>query len=435
MHCRIELVLSKTSSLVIAFALVSSISGKCVVAERVYDFNIVGAYSVARFTTSKEEITFDDGADAYFRSKYRDGGEPGLKIQELLNEQQAVVSEYRSDPSNDGYTFFSTKDFPIDEANRLVLEDINSRIEKKNDRQRFKQLLTAFLISRYDSLAALRLNDVSLTRKQYDTLREKTKQLSRRSDIKSPHRYRLSLELLKPFLGDIDLEDAAGEEFTEVVFDEGKGLSYADPVLVIFQDVPLKMIGSPLVQKELEVSPRQVSRISALLNSYDGKISVKIARMRMISGGPGFEANMNRWRKKIDTDIQAILNDKQKRRFDQLLFQHHVLFLELPWVRKAAGKEFKYDEGMKIAVDDLRTMKAQVNYLDQIDRMQASLDMLREVIGDAKVEKIVGQLVLWRSSHDDLEKRSDLYNSMLRRLRGATDTESGPKNNPRRRSQ
>jgi len=237
--------------------------------------------------------------------------------------------------------------------------------------------------------------------------------------------------MLSPKMSEEELAEVAGEEYAGLLGAQEVDIVVDPPATAI-----TRLLAMPGVQVELGLTREQAASCSLLGKELSEHIRVVMrqANTRSDAGTKEDRERAKESQKTIQSSVAERLNPSQHRRLRQILFQYYVRCQDIDAALSVAGieqtKTNKVDETL------WNDVEAEAFYIGQLAQLKRGMEVFRPVVGDRRLERLCGKLVLSHSVQSlaptkELKEREEKIRERV--ARGLIGLEPKKKPNPRRR--
>jgi len=328
----------------------------------------------------------------------------------------------------------------VDSLNEIILTDIESVVGKLKFK-RWKQLFTQKYLAEIELDTIVELHELTLTKEQW----KKTVEDVTKTRI-SEHNSLFSFEAMQKFLvrnnhlTQEEFDNAAGDMFTRTIskLGGGRGPHFRPMSHMLYQDIPIRLVTSPVIQAELTMTVEQVQEATKLRKRLLEDMSTKKAEsmLRLADSGgkqqARVEAEFSKWRERTKSELKELLSEEQFERLWQLYFQYNCRRMRLNWCCFIAGREFDVENRLGIELNELQTA---ARYQWQANQLLAGYKILQDLVGVQAARSMCGELKIspWMWSFDEPEKDLKLRRQIEREMFAGVN--QGAPTNPRRNPQ
>ena len=184
-----------------------------------------------------------------------------------------------------------------------------------------------------------------------------------------------------------------------------------NPLVGIEHDVfAAKLLKLPSVIAELEVSPREATKLSAI--ATDAKLRSSLAKPEDAASLASYKKEKVSLADQIDVASSKVLSEKERLRFNQLLFQRYLCTFQFKAAMKVAQQDFT-ESG--IVPRSKATLYAEAAFENKVRQLNKAVAITANTLGQSRVRQSLGKLVLAESPLYKGEGNKDEYAELYRR--------------------
>ena len=287
----------------------------------------------------------------------------------------------------------------VQDLNADILGRISRVVSNETRMNRIRELLTQHYITEMDVDSLIGMHDLNVKFADYvkACVYSNENQIERNSRRFAYHAFLRVLEADGHLTAE-EIQAAAGPEFEQVIsrFGRGEGEIFLTQSLIVYQDIPLRIVTGGRIAAELNLTVRQLEEINQVRKTFLTKFGTASAEQLLRKHGSenneaAFIQSMVEWRSRLDDELEKLLSPEQLNRLRQLWWQYNARRSRLNWCRYLAGKEFDWERRLGLKHNEIQL---EAGYHWQMHQYRAGRRLLVDLVGEQRTRKLTGRFEL-----------------------------------------